>query len=74
MAPGLLTDSVVAAGQSMNLGLIAEGSSTLFLNFLLSMSLSLLWGMINVAQLMVHLPIFSLTFPGLASLLFSHVF
>ena len=40
----------------------------------MTFALSYLWAMLNVLQLAVHLPVFSLQFPGLAALLFNILF
>ena len=45
-------------------GAILVGSGTAVVNFLLGASFHLMWNMLNELQLLIHLPIFSVVFPG----------
>lgn len=51
--------------------LLLSGVSSLILSLFMHITLQYLWGMVNALQLAVYLPVFSLQFPGLASLVYS---
>ena len=58
------TDSALTSLKSFMIGNFA-------LNLLLSASLQQIWGMINVLQIIVNLPLFAVTFPPNARVFFS---
>ena len=58
------------AGDSM----LALGGGSLALTMVMTFALNYLWGMINAMQMAVHLPVFSLQFPGLSQVLYSALF
>ncbi len=61
--------------QDYSIGLKASLQSltygTLALNFILTASLSMLWGMINTVQLIIYIPLYNLMFPANAILFYS---
>ena len=50
------------------------GTSSVALGVFMSFGLVYLWGFINNLQLLVHLPILSLQFPGIAAMLYEQLF
>ena len=50
--------------------LLFTGSSSLSVSLISTFALNYLWGMINAVQLAVHLPVFSIQFPGIAALFY----
>ena len=51
--------------------IIVVGSSTVVISFFLGAALNLMWNMLNELQLIIHLPMFSVVFPGNTMLLYS---
>eukprot|EP00347_Sterkiella_histriomuscorum_P011212 403373316 len=60
-----------AVGGSASSSLQGVMMSNLALNIIMSASLQYLWGMINVLQIIVHMPLFSVDFPSNAKALYS---
>ncbi|TNV87552.1 hypothetical protein FGO68_gene2096 [Halteria grandinella] len=59
--------------QSIKAGATAFVMSNMVLNVVLASSLQYLWGMINVMQLIVHMPLMNLVFPANAVLFYNFI-
>jgi len=64
-----MTKAAAAVGTAMTATVVVSVT----INFLLSASLSFLWGMLNTLQLIVHLPLFSIVFPSNAVTFYSYI-
>jgi len=71
LVPSLAATLTVKAGAVMGEVANYRATATFVLNWLLSFSLSLLWGMINSLQIVVHFPLTSLVYPANAKLFYS---
>ena len=69
-----MTAAIVAAGDATGDTMEAFGFGQVGLSMVMTFGLNFLWGMINALQMAVHLPVFSIQFPGLASVLYSSLF
>mmetsp|Transcript_39890 Transcript_39890/g.29426 ORF Transcript_39890/g.29426 Transcript_39890/m.29426 type:complete len:103 (+) Transcript_39890:99-407(+) len=62
-----------SSGDSIDGGMKTVVIGNAILNIVLSSSLSLLWGMINALQIIVNIPLFTISFPANAKMFYSFI-
>jgi len=72
LVPSLAATLTVAAGKVVGDVANYGASVTFIFNWLLSFSLSLLWGMINSLQIVIHFPLTSVVYPANAKQFYSY--
>jgi len=72
LVPSLAATLTVAAGKVVGKVANYGATVTFILNWLLSFSLSLLWGMINSLQIVIHFPLTSVVYPANAKQFYSY--
>ena len=58
MEPGTMADTLDTSGKVMSSATASVAASSGMMNLLFSGSLSMIWGMINSLQMVVHIPLF----------------
>ena len=71
---GIVVEVVEETALMARSSLLFTGSSSLGVTLISTFALNYLWGMINAVQLAVHLPVFSIQFPGIAALFYQAIF
>mmetsp|Transcript_42755 Transcript_42755/g.41107 ORF Transcript_42755/g.41107 Transcript_42755/m.41107 type:complete len:105 (-) Transcript_42755:753-1067(-) len=62
-----------SAGEDIEEGMNSLVIGNAVLNIFLSSSLSFLWGMINALQIIVNIPLFTISFPANAKMFYSFI-
>jgi len=72
LKPSLAATLIVKVGKLIGEATAYGAMVSLILNWLLSFSLSQLWGMVNSLQIVVHFPLVNVEYPANAKLVFSY--